>query len=339
MKLKPLVEQFFVEYLVRAKGVGQNTTASYRETFKQFLRFASGSVGKKVADLEIDDLSYPLILLFLDHIENNRNCTVKTRNIRLAALKSFAKMLRLLYPETKRVADMISGIPQKREQKPLIGFLYSDEILKIFDSVDINRRDGFRDFALLHLLFDSGARASEIASLKLDYFNAEQRTLGILGKGNRYRLIQIWPKTVGIVSMYADKYRNPPKPAWKPFLFINQRGEALTRHGIHRICGKYLKKVLPPKRLQKINAVHSFRHSCAVHMLMTGAPITDIKNHLGHEDIKSTMIYLNLDLSRRREVQKKFIEYTQSVFKYDEKLEELIDWENKEKTLEWLDSL
>lgn len=88
-----------------------------------------------------------------------------------------------------------------------------------------------------------------------------------------------------------------------------------------------------------MNAAHCFRHSCAIDMLMNGSPISDIKNHLGHEDINSTMIYLKLDLSRRREVQKKFIDYMQSNLKTDPKLDELIDWENREELLQWLDSL
>jgi hypothetical protein len=88
-----------------------------------------------------------------------------------------------------------------------------------------------------------------------------------------------------------------------------------------------------------INPVHSLRHSCAVNMLASGASITDIKNRLGHVNIQSTMVYLKLDLSRRREVQKNFIEYTQSLITFDPKITELIDWENKEDTLSWLDSL
>lgn len=339
MKLKMLVEEFFSQYLPKIKGVQDNTLMAYRDTFKLFLTFCSGYLSKKISDIEIADLSFELVLSFLEYLETDRNCSVKTRNLRLAALKSFARMLKLFHSDYKMIADMIAHIPQKREHKPLIGFLYPDEILKIFDSVDVKCKDGFRDFAILHLLADSGARASEIASLKIDYFNSEQMTLGILGKGNRYRLIQLWPKTVGIVKMYLEKYRPHPKPAGNSYLFISQRGGALTRHGIHRLCQKYLKRALPPKRLEQINPVHSFRHSCAIQMLMAGAPITDIKNHLGHEDIQSTMIYLKLDLSRRKEVQKKFIDYTKSVFNSSSMLDELTDWENKKKTLEWLDSL
>ena len=262
-----------------------------------------------------------------------------TRNQRLAALKSLAKMIRFMYPEQRKLAEVILNIPQKRTQKVLIGFLYQEEILRVFEAVDLTKKEGFRDYTILHLLYDSGARAFEIATLKLDYFDPQNRTLVILGKGNRYRQIELWPKTSQLIDCYIAKYRITPKPLYRNRLFINQREQELTRHGIHRLCKKYLSLALPPKRLKQLNPVHSFRHSCAVYMLSSGCSVADIRNRLGHEDIQSTMVYLHLDLSRRREVQKIFIQYTQSAITQDPKIEELIGWENKEETLKWLDSL
>ena len=248
-------------------------------------------------------------------------------------------MIRLMYPEQRELADRILSLPQKRTQKPLIGFLSLEEILKVFEAVDLKKKQGLRDYTILHLLHDSGARASEIATLNLDYFDPQKATLAILGKGNRYRQIKLSPKTAQLLSFYIAKYRVTPKPLYRHRLFINQRGEEFTRHGIHSLCQKYLHRALPPKRLKGLSPAHSFRHSCAVNMLCSGASPTDIKNHLGHENINSTMVYLHMNLSRRREVQKKFIEYIQSSLAHDPKIEELIDWENKEETLAWLDSL
>jgi len=196
-----------------------------------------------------------------------------------------------------------------------------------------------RDYALLHLLHDSGARASEVATLNLDYFDPQQKTLAILGKANRYRQIRLQPKTAQLIEVYIKKYRPVPKPLYRHRLFINQRGQELTRHGIYRICRKYLSMVLSPKRLKQINPAHSFRHSCAVNMLASGASLSEIKNHLGHENVESTMVYLHMDLSRKQQVQKKFIEHTQSFLAQDPKIDELIDWENKQDIMAWLDSL
>jgi integrase/recombinase XerD len=230
-------------------------------------------------------------------------------------------------------------IPQKRAQKQLIGFLYPEEILEVFRAVDLKRPQGFRDYTILHLLYDSGARAAEVATLNLDYFDCHNKTLAILGKRNRFRQITLWPKTTSLIERYISQYRIPPKPLYRQRVFINQRREEFTRHGIYRLCKKYLERALSPKRLKHIHPVHSFRHSCAVRMLCAGDPVSDIKNHLGHEDIQSTMVYLQMDLTRRRQVQKKFLQYTQAVLTQDPKIDELIDWQNRTETLAWLDSL
>lgn len=339
MKLSTVIYQFFDQYLPRIKGSSDHTVKAYRNTFTFFLPFAAHYHQIKVDSLCLGHLSYELILNFLNYLESQRHNSVRTRNQRLVALKSLAKMIRLMYPEKRETAERILAIPQKRTQRRLIGFLHHEEILKVFTSVDLKTKEGVRDYCLLHLLFDSGARASEIAALNLDCFDYYHYTLAILGKGNRYRLINLLPKTAELLTLYITKYRKTPRPLYQQRLFINQRGKELTRHGIHRLCKKYLLKALTPKRLKDMSPAHSFRHSCAVHMLYSGSSLTDIRNRLGHEHVQSTMVYLHMDLACKREVQKKFIEYTQSILTHDPKIEELIDWKNKEETLKWLDSL
>ena len=339
MKLNPLVHQFFSHYLPQLKGVSPYTIVAYRDVFKLFLPFAAKHYGIKIRSLTLEHLSSKLILSFLDELEKERKNIPRTRNHRLAALKSFAKMIRFICPEYREFADAILNIPQKRYQRTLIGFFYHDEILQVFKAVDLRRKEGFRDYALLHLLFDSGARASEITTLNLDYFNPRQKTLAILGKGDRFRLIDLENKTSELLHLYINRYRTNPKPPYQNRIFISQRGEELTRHGIYRICKKYLSKTLPPKRLSNINPVHSFRHSRAVDMLYRGKDVTEIKNRLGHENLESTMIYLHLDLNRRRRIQRGFIKYMQSVLADDPKLNELLQWENEKDIMKWLDSL
>ena len=339
MKLSPLIHQFFDQYLPHIRGVSHQTAKAYRDAFRLFLPFAASFYKIKVKSLRVEHISTELIIAFLEELQNERKNVVKTRNQRLAALKSFAKMIRFMYPQQKEVANTIRNIPHKRAQKALIGFLYQDEMLQIFQAVDLRRKEGARDYALLHLLYDSGARASEITTLNLDYFDPKKQTLAILGKGNRFRLIKLEPKTCQLLQLYIRKYRSSPRSLYQNRLFINQRGEELTRHGIYRICRKYLEKVLPPKRLQNINPVHSFRHSRAVDMLYSGHPITDIKTHLGHESIQSTTVYLHLDLDRRRHIQKRFIRHMQSVLVDDSNIDELLQWENEGDLMAWLDSL
>jgi len=339
MKLSPYVRQFFDQYLPHIKGVSHDTVIAYRDAFKLILPYAAKHYGIKIRSLRVEHLTLGVIIPFLDELEKGRKNVPNTRNHRLAVLKSFARMIRLMYPEQQEMADAILRLPQKRTQKPLIGFLYQNEILQVFQAVDLKRKEGFRDYALLHLLYDSGARASEITTLNLDYFDRQKNTLAILGKGNRFRIIQLKPKTCHLLQAYIRKYRITPKPMYRNRLFLNQRGEELTRHGIYRICRKYLEKALTPKRLKNINPVRSFRHSRAVDMLYSGHPITDIKNHLGHDNIQSTTIYLHLDLNRKRHIQKRFIRHMESVLTDDPKIEELLHWKNKEDMMAWLDRL
>lgn len=339
MRLKTCLNHYFGNYLPRIKGVSENTIKNYQGTFSLFVPYAAQYLSIKTDSLRIDHLSLNLIIDFLDYLERQRLNIARTRNLRLAAIKSLAKMIRLLYPEKSELIDRISNIPEKNERKQLIGFLYPDEIVKTLETVDLKRKAGFRDYTILHLLYDSGIRASEIATLNIDSFDPQHKTLAVFGKGNRYRLINIWPKTSQLIKLYLIKYRTVPKPLYTNRLFINQRGSELTRHGINRICKKYLIMALPNERVKTLNPVGSFRHSCAVEMLSLGYSPDEIKNRLGHKSIDSTMVYLHLDLSRPRELQKRVIEYTQSVISHDPKIEELIDWENKESILHWLDSL
>jgi len=147
------------------------------------------------------------------------------------------------------------------------------------------------------------------------------------------------PKTTALIHQYITKYRRTPDAFFKAYLFINQRGAAFTRHGINRLCKKYLSRALSLKRLKHINPAHSFRHSCAVRMLAEGKPLSDIKNRLGHENVQSTMVYLQMDLSQKRVLQEKFIRFTQQHLTSDPKIDALIQWEYKEDILVWLDSL
>jgi site-specific recombinase XerD len=339
MKLSTSIYQFFSQYLPHIKGCNQQTIKSYRDVFTLLLPFAAEYHAIKINSLKVDHLSSKLILAFLNHLEADRRNTVKTRNHRLAAIKSLAHMIRFMYPEKTKLANTMLAIPQKRTQKTLIGFLSPEEAFNVFQAVNITQNQGFRDYTILHLLYDSGARASEVATLNLDYFDPQKATLAILGKGNRYRQIELNPKTVQLIKLYITKHRNKPKPLYQHRLFINQRGTELTRYGIYRICKKYLAKTLNPNRLKNINPVHSFRHSCAIRMLACKEPISAIKNHLGHENIQSTMAYLQLELTQKKEVQKKFIEYTRATISNDPKINALIDWENKSDILQWLDSL
>ena len=260
MRLKTCVQQFLDQYHFRIKGSSQQTINAYREALALFLPFAAKFYSIKIASLSIDHLSLPLILAFLDYLQSDRNNAANTRNHRLAVIKSLAKMIRLMYPQKRQIADAILAIPQKKSQKKIVGFLYVEEILAVYEAVDLKKPLAFRDYTILHLLADSGARASEIAMLKLDYFNPHQKTLTILGKANKFRLIKLSQKTTDLIKRYITRYRPHPKPIYQHCLFINKHDRPLTRKGIYLMCQKYLSIAVKPKRLNMIHPVHSFRH-------------------------------------------------------------------------------
>jgi integrase len=148
--------------------------------------------------------------------------------------------------------------------------------------------------------------------------------------------IRIWPTKSGPAHI---RVTGKNIAFGKDCLFVNQRQAALTRHGINRLCKKYLHRTLSPKRLALINPAHSFRHACTVRMLAEGHPISDIKNRLGHENMQSTMVYLQLDLSQKAQLQQKYLKFTQQHLINDPKIDELIQWDKKQDILQWLDSL
>ncbi len=257
MKLTRCVSLFLTRYLPDIRGVSPNTVACYKNTFRIFIPYASRYLSKKVSSIDVADLSTDFIIDFLDHLENVAGNKIVTRNNRLAAIRSMARMILLMAPEDRETGERILNIPSKRFPKPLFGFLSHDEALAVFNSVDLKRKQGFRDYTILHLLYDSAARAHEIAGLCVDDFDPNEMRVGILGKGNRFRIVQIWPRTADLIVRYIEDHRKKPMPVFKNRLFVNQRGQGLTRSGIYRICQKYLKKTLPENRLKNLNAFYS----------------------------------------------------------------------------------
>ena len=152
MKLSTCLQQFFNQYLPRIKGVSEQSIKAYKETFSLFIPFMAQYHNVKIRSLKVDHLSADLVLSFLNHLESHRHNSVRTRNHRLAAIKSLGKMIRFMHPAKRQLAENILNIPQKRALKKLIGFLYPEEINKVFNAVDLTKKQGMRDYTILHLL-------------------------------------------------------------------------------------------------------------------------------------------------------------------------------------------
>jgi len=256
--LKQLLKYFFKDFLINQRGLSVNTIASYKDTFKIFTPWLIDRTNKPSPS--VDDIDIFSILEFLKFLEETRGNSAHTRNVRLAAIKSFFRMCYLLHRETKKTFEGIMFVPFKKTEKPLIHYYEHDDALKIIKSINIKNDLGFRDYAIINLLYDTGLRASEIAGLKIDNFDNEDKTLETIGKGNKWRKIALWPRTCQILEKYLLKYRVTPRPLFKNHLFINQRGSSITRSGVYKICQKHASKpegLRKPFASAKIQAVHS----------------------------------------------------------------------------------
>lgn len=335
---KSLLRYFFREYLSSQKGLSPNTIASYKETFKIFTPWIIKKTS--INNPKIDDVSLLLLFEFLKHLEEDRGNCVHTRNARLAALKTFFRMCYFLLPDTKKIFDGVQFIQAKRTTRPLIDYFEHDEVVQILESIKKETPSGFRDFTILNLLYDTGMRASEIANLQLPNYQNENGTLEIIGKGNKWRQITVWARTRKLINKYINDVRNIPRPLYKDFMFINQKREALTRSGIYKLCQKYLCKVPDLKKRftnSKRSPVHSWRHTAAVYMIRQGCSLLEVKVRLGHSSLESTLKYLNLDLTVKRERMKEFVCFiNQSI---GEECLAPIDWNSDKEVLEYLKNL
>ncbi|MBI4370572.1 MAG: site-specific integrase [Elusimicrobia bacterium] len=332
--LKEVLQDFFSSYLLEQKQVSPHTLKSYRDTFKLLIEFARKGKGLSKA-LNPSDLDVPLILDFLKNLEDKnagRGNSIATRNYRLAAIRSFFKYLSWHYASLERQAKRVRAIPLKKSLSVKPNFLNREELKILFDQVDPGESEGFRDLAILTYLYNTGARSQEVADTRISWLNFAEQIVSLTGKGRKERIVPLWPTTIKALQSYISRHRRRPKLAGQDFLFINQRGGALTRFGVRRIVQKYLKRAknkCPSLRAKRLST-HSLRHTTAAHLLESGVEINVIKAWLGHEDLSSTSRYLESDVSHKKAALEKFgppIYVTSSLEpKQTGSTEQILDW-------------
>lgn len=225
----PLVEGFFLEYLLRYKRASPQTISAYRDTFRLLLAFLSQRVGRAPAALRLADFDAPAILAFLDHLERDRQNTPRSRNARLAAIRSFARYVALRDPASLALVTRVLAIPRKRADRRLVGYLTRAEMDACLAAPGRARWAGRRDHALLLTLYNSGARVSELAALRRSevVFGASS-AVQLHGKGRKDRVVPLWPRTARVLQTWFRELAGPPDGV----AFPNARGGPLTRHGI-----------------------------------------------------------------------------------------------------------
>lgn len=299
--LSRFITRFFLTHLAAERNVSPNTVIAYRDALKLFLRFAADFYKRKVDSLAIEALTPKVVRAFLDSLETTRKNTVRTRNARLAAIHCFFRYVLDCEPSLAALCQRILAIPIKKTTRQALGYLIAEELECLLDQVDRSTRQGQRDYLLLALLYDTGARIQEVLDMKpSDFHLASPPFVRVLGKGRRERLCPLLPQTARLVSRYIEAEERNPEDE-RP-LIQNRRGEKLTRQGARYLLKKYLDRAA--KTMPSLNrpgiSPHTIRHAKAMHLLQSGVPIITIKDILGHADVKTTEVYVQTDLEAKR---------------------------------------
>jgi site-specific recombinase XerD len=304
MKVPPLatlLSTFFLRYLALERGVSPHTSSSYRDAMKLLLHFSATRCRRSVDQLVIEDLSAPVVLDFLAHLENSRANTVRTRNARLAAVQTFFRYVAGREPSLAALCSPVLAIPAKKSLRPVLGYLSEQELGHILAQVDRTARHGERDYVLLSVLYDTGARIQELLDLKPCDFHLEAPPfVRLRGKGRRERLCPLLPQSAQLVRKFLVA-RGRRLDEQEPLL-QNGRGARLGRHGARYILLKYLHRATGsmPGLARAPISPHTLRHTKAMHLLQSGVPLVMVKDFLGHVDMKSTEVYVQADLEMKR---------------------------------------
>jgi site-specific recombinase XerD len=299
--LATLLSAFFLRYLAAERGVSPHTTTSYRDSLKLLLQFSAKRCRRSVDQLAIEDLTGPLVLDFLADLETSRGNTTRTRNARLAAVQTFFRFVAGREPVLAARCSPVLAIPAKKALRPVLGYLSERELGHVLSQIDRLAKHGERDYVLLSVLYDTGARIQELLDLTPRDFHLETPPFArVRGKGRRERLCPLLPQSAGVVRKFLSAQGRRPDEQ-KP-LFQNSRGARLTRHGARYILLKYLRRAASsmPTLARTGISPHTMRHTKGMHLLQSGVPLVMVKDFLGHVDLKSTEVYVQADLEMKR---------------------------------------
>jgi site-specific recombinase XerD len=293
-----LLQEFFQRRLLAERGASGHTIASYRDTFELLLRYAERRTRRAASALTLDDLDAPLVLAFLDHLETERGNSARTRNLRLTAIRSFMHHASLRDPAALPVAQRVLAISPKRFDRPALDFLTREEVEALLDAPDRATWSGQRDAVLLAVLYNSGARVSELVRLRVaDLLLDRASALHLRGKGRKERVVPLWKRTAKQLRVWLRRIdRNPDAP-----VFPNRAGKPLTRSGVEqrlRVAVAKASARCPSLAARRISP-HTLRHTTAMHLLQSGVDITVIALWLGHEDTATTHLYVEADLAMK----------------------------------------
>lgn len=321
---------FLQDYLTLQKGFSQHTILSYRDTIKLFITFSVDQNKKSVADLTLFDFEPTVMTQFLDYLEKERGNSRQTRNIRLACLHSFSRYLANHEPLIFNNCQRILGIPFKRTSQHTVDYLEREEVNAILEAVDCTTLDGCRDYTLFSFMYNTGARVQEVISLPAKALKLDRPSQALfMGKGRKERLCPLWSKTASLLRSLLKQRGIDPKADVS--VFVNHKGERLTRHGIRYLIKKYVQiasRNYPSLKGKNVHP-HTIRHTCAMHLLQAGVDINTIRAWLGHVNLETTNRYAEINLDMKRKVLDNYL----PIGKTNK------HWKRSQQLIAWLESL
>ena len=293
-----LVQQFFTEYLVKQRALSSQTIASYRDAMLLFLNFAHKRLGKTPTEINLSDIEPDLILEFLDYLEQQRHNSVRSRNLRLTALRAFLKFAERRDVSSFYTIERALGIPMKRFERPMLGYLSREEMLAVIGEPG-ETWTSQRDHLLFAMLYNTGARVSEIINVRVgDVIMDEVACVHLQGKGRKQRSTPLWKSTVQEIRTWL---KHNPTYGTDSVLLPNREGHIMTRCNVTqrlniavaragKVHNNLLKRQISP---------HTIRHTTAMHLLQSGVNFSVIALWLGHESMITTHRYVEADLAMK----------------------------------------
>ncbi len=311
-----LVQAYFAEHLTQHRALSPQTIAAYRDAFMLLLGFAESRLGKAPTAMALADITPDLIMAFLDHLERQRHNSVRSRNARLAALRSFLKFAAHRDVSSLQVIERALGVPVKRFERPMFGYLTRDEMLAVIGTPD-ETWIGQRDHVLFLMLYNAGARVSEIIGVKVGdvVLDAGAACVHLHGKGRKQRSIPLWRSTVKAVRAWL---RLNPQFGATSTLLPNRNGQAMTRTNVTlrlTLAVSSATGAFPDLAKRRISP-HTIRHTTAMHLLQAGVDISVIALWLGHESPATTHHYVEADLTMKERALAKLHEPAAKIQRY-----------------------
>lgn len=300
VSLAPLLERFFTERLMQQRQVSPHTISSYRDTFRQFLKFTQQRLHKAPSALAFEAIDAPLVVTFLDHLEKYQGLSVRSRNLRLTAIHSFFRYAAFELPTHSAQIQRVLAIPSKRFTRTLVRFLTRLEVDALLAAPDRRTWFGQRDHAFILMAVQTGLRLSEITGARReDLVLGTGAHIRVIGKGRKERCTPLAKPTAAVLKAWLRE----PSRGDRHVLFPNANGEQLSVHGVKYMLSKHganAAKVCPSLKGKRIT-VHLLRHTMALELLQAGVDRAVIALWLGHESVETTQIYLEATLAMKEQ--------------------------------------